>query len=105
MARKEIQEQIETVLELDGGWCRANQHIWRHIPPYRTEKKVMFVTFRCDHCTGMRHDQVSLQSGELLFRHYDMPKGYVLKKVGADRPTKSDWRKAHYAKLVKGGDK
>lgn len=105
MADRKIQEQMKDVLELDGGWCRANQHIWRHVPPFRTEKGTVSVIFACEHCHGRRHDTVSLRTGELLFRSYDMPKGYILKKVGDARPTKSDWRKAHYLNLVKGGDK
>lgn len=92
------------------GWCRANQHIWNRpsggalqvLGSGRSE--VVRVAFKCEQCTGERHDTVSLRTGELVQRSYQMPAGYLMKLPnGMEKPTKLDWRREHYGRLVREG--
>lgn len=98
-----IKAQIENALDVEGGWCRAANHNWKATPPFTVEKGVVAVHYVCDNCHGSRHDGVSLRTGEVVHRSYHMTPGYVL-KIGKDqaRPSKSDWRKAHFTRIVRG---
>ncbi len=106
---KEVPSQMEYAVDAGFGWCRANQHIWQN-PNGKGSRRIELVdrdrqvkvTFSCANCKGEREDHVLLKTGELVYRQYNMPQGYVL-TVGSKgkRPTKSDWRKAHYGAIVK----
>lgn len=104
MARAAIRERMVEHIT-DYGWCRANQHIW--VPQSGNGQGIIVkqgiasVVFKCRNCKGERHDKISLNSGDVVFRTYVMPEGYVLENIGVgNKPKKSDWRKEHYAKLL-----
>jgi hypothetical protein len=74
--------------------CRTIGHAWDEIPPvvevWRDTGGMAALTLRCVRCGSMRHDLVSMSTGNVYGRKYDYEAGYNVARD--ERLTKQEYR-------------
>ena len=81
-------------LTVDYTRCRTIGHAWFEAD---TEWDTSFpgtqMTLRCERCMTERREVWSRTTGDLVYRHYNYPDGYI-QEWGGNFPTKDDFRLA-----------
>lgn len=85
--RKLLRRQLKKADTLDPELleCRVGgtRHRWgRRQPDFEPAAGQFAQAFQCDHCHTIKRVAIGKTYGEIIYRHYEYPSGYKLKREG-----------------------